>query len=94
MSYAVALPNPALGSLESYIQAVRALPVLSVEQELDYGRRLRDESDVEAARMLVMYPEGPACQVQAGIGGDQRVGRQGQVDRCIFDPGSHCRERR
>ena len=54
MSYAVALPNPALGSLESYIQAVRALPVLSVEQELDYGRRLRDESDVEAARMLVM----------------------------------------
>ena len=29
MSYAVALPNPALGSLESYIQAVKALPVLT-----------------------------------------------------------------
>ncbi len=54
MSYAVALPNPALGSLESYIQAVKALPVLTAEQETDYGRRLRDEADVEAARMLVM----------------------------------------
>jgi RNA polymerase sigma-32 factor len=54
MSYAVALPNPTLGSLESYIQAVKALPVLTAEQETDYGRRLRDEADVEAARMLVM----------------------------------------
>ena len=53
MSYAVALPNPALGSLDSYIQAVKALPVLTAEQETDYGRRLRDENDVEAARMLV-----------------------------------------
>jgi RNA polymerase sigma-32 factor len=54
MSYALAFPNPAVGSLENYIQAVRALPVLTAEQESDYGRRLRDEDDVEAARMLVM----------------------------------------
>ena len=53
MSYAVALPNPALGSLESYIQAVKALPVLSAEEESSYARRLRDDSDVEAARLLV-----------------------------------------
>ena len=54
MSYALAFPNPAVGSLENYIQAVRALPVLTAEQESGYARRLRDESDVEAARMLVM----------------------------------------
>jgi RNA polymerase sigma-32 factor len=54
MTNAVALPNPTVGSLESYIQAVRAFPVLTAEQESDYARRLRDESDVEAARMLVM----------------------------------------
>jgi len=54
MSHALAFPNPALGSLESYIQATKALPVLSAEQESSYARRLRDESDVEAARMLVM----------------------------------------
>ncbi len=51
---ALAFPNPALGSLESYIQATKALPVLSAEEETSYARRLRDESDVEAARMLVM----------------------------------------
>jgi len=53
MSYALALPNPALGSLESYVQAVKALPVLTPEQETDYARRLRDEGDLESARMLV-----------------------------------------
>ena len=54
MTNAVALPNPTVGSLESYIQAVRALPVLTAEEESDYARRLRDEDDVDAARMLVM----------------------------------------
>ncbi|MBI5751034.1 MAG: RNA polymerase sigma factor RpoH [Hydrogenophilales bacterium] len=54
MTYAVALPNPAVGSLEGYIQAVRDLPVLSAEEESGYARRLRDEGDVDAARMLVM----------------------------------------
>lgn len=54
MSYAVALPNPAVGSLESYIQTVRALPVLTAEEEMEYARRLHDDNDLEAARMLVM----------------------------------------
>ncbi len=54
MNYAVALPNPAVGSLESYIQTVRALPVLTAEEEMEYARRLRDENDLDAARMLVM----------------------------------------
>ncbi len=54
MSLPVALPNPAVGSLESYIQAVKALPVLSLEEEQTYARRLRDHNDIEAARMLVL----------------------------------------
>ena len=54
MSYAVALPNPAVGSLESYIQTVRAFPVLTLEQESGFARCLRDTGDVDAARMLVL----------------------------------------
>jgi len=49
------LPVPsASGSLESYIQAVNRFPLLTQEQETEYGRRLRDSDDVEAARHLVM----------------------------------------
>ena len=54
MTFAVALPNPAIGSLESYIQAVRAFPILSAEEETEYARRLRDENDVDAASKLVL----------------------------------------
>jgi RNA polymerase sigma-32 factor len=45
---------PPLGNLESYITAVHRLPMLTLEQEQDYARRLKDESDVEAAGRLVM----------------------------------------
>jgi len=54
MTTAIALPNPAIGSLESYIQAVRAFPILTPEEETDFARRLRDENDVEAASKLVL----------------------------------------
>ena len=54
MSTAIALPNPAIGSLESYIQAVRAMPLLTPEEETAYARRLRDDNDVEAASKLVL----------------------------------------
>ncbi|MDP1683010.1 MAG: RNA polymerase sigma factor RpoH [Burkholderiales bacterium] len=54
MTTAIALPNPAIGSLESYIQAVRAFPILTPEQETEYARRLRDENDVDAASKLVL----------------------------------------
>jgi RNA polymerase sigma-32 factor len=51
----MAMPMPlAAGSLESYIQSVNRLPLLSAEQERDYARRWRDENDVEAARQLVL----------------------------------------
>ncbi|MEO1766981.1 RNA polymerase sigma factor RpoH [Thiobacter aerophilum] len=51
---AITLPNPTVGSLESYIQAVKAFPVLSAEEEYDLARRLRDHNDLDAARALVL----------------------------------------
>jgi RNA polymerase sigma-32 factor len=41
-------------NLESYIQAVGRIPVLSVEEEQDLAGRLYYEGDVDAARMLVL----------------------------------------
>jgi RNA polymerase sigma-32 factor len=43
-----------VSSLEAYIQAVNAVPLLSVEREVELGRRLREKDDLEAARDLVM----------------------------------------
>ena len=53
MSYTMKLPVP-VGTLESYIQAVNRFPILSPEQELSLARKFRAESDVEAARELVL----------------------------------------
>jgi RNA polymerase sigma-32 factor len=47
------LPS-ATGSLETYIQSVKRFPMLSVEDEQNLGRRLRDENDLEAAKQLVL----------------------------------------
>jgi RNA polymerase sigma-32 factor len=41
-------------SLESYIQAVNAIPLLSAEREVELGRRLRESDDLDAARDLVL----------------------------------------
>ena len=52
---AITLPMiSATGSLDSYIQAVNRFPLLTQEQETEYGRRLRDTDDIEAARHLVL----------------------------------------
>src|SRR5215468_6664600 len=54
-STTLAFPTPAsLGSIDQYIQAVNRFPLLSAEQEVDLGRRLRDDNDLEAARELVL----------------------------------------
>jgi len=42
------------GSLDSYIQAVSAVPVLSREAEQELARRLVDDEDLDAARELVV----------------------------------------
>jgi len=43
-----------VGSLDAYIQAVGAIPVLSKEDEFALAHRFRDEEDLQAARELVM----------------------------------------
>jgi len=42
------------GSLDSYIQEVNKIPVLTFEEEQDYARRYRDNDDIEAARRMVL----------------------------------------
>ncbi len=52
---AVAISNPgALGTIEAYISAVNRIPMLTPEEESSLGQRLRDESDLDAARQLIM----------------------------------------
>jgi RNA polymerase sigma-32 factor len=51
----LAFPTPAsLGSIDQYIQAVNRFPLLTAEQEVALGRRLRDTNDLDAARQLVL----------------------------------------
>ena len=51
----MAFPAPmAYGSIESYIQSVNRLPMLSAEEEHDLAARLRRDNDIEAARRLVL----------------------------------------
>ncbi len=52
---ALAFPTPAsLGSLDHYIQAVNRFPLLTAEQEVELGRRLQRDNDLEAAGQLVL----------------------------------------
>jgi len=52
---ALAFPTPAsLGSLDHYIQAVNRFPLLSPDQEIELGRRLVRDNDLEAAQQLVL----------------------------------------
>ena len=46
---------PALvGSLDSYIQAVNRMPMLSAEEEQELAQRLRLRNDLEAAQRLIV----------------------------------------
>ena len=49
------LPVPSLnvGSLENYIHAVGRFPLLTHEEELRHGRKLKHDNDLEAAHYLV-----------------------------------------
>ena len=53
LAHDVALAGP-VGSLDSYIHAVGAIPVLSKEDEQALARRFTDSEDLDAARELVM----------------------------------------
>jgi len=43
-----------VGSLNAYVSAVNAIPVLSREEEQELAHQLRDDNDLNAARSLVM----------------------------------------
>ena len=45
---------PPLGNLDAYISAVNRLPMLSLEEEQDCARRLKEQNDLEAASRLVL----------------------------------------
>jgi RNA polymerase sigma-32 factor len=53
-SWASASLLPPLGNLEAYISAVGRLPMLTLEEEQECARRLRDQNDLEAASRLVL----------------------------------------
>jgi RNA polymerase sigma-32 factor len=50
---ALMLPG-SLGNIDSYIQAVNRIPLLSAEEEQSLAKRLRENDDLEAARQLVL----------------------------------------
>ncbi|MET0210363.1 MAG: RNA polymerase sigma factor RpoH [Burkholderiaceae bacterium] len=45
---------PSLGDLNAYIGAVNRLPMLTVEEEQEFGRRLKESNDLEAAGRRVL----------------------------------------
>jgi RNA polymerase sigma-32 factor len=45
---------PPISSIESYVAAVNAIPMLTQERETELGRRLKDGNDLAAARDLVL----------------------------------------
>ncbi len=53
VAYDMNLPVP-VGSIETYVQSVCAIPVLSAEEERELARRFRQEKDLAAARRLVL----------------------------------------
>jgi RNA polymerase sigma-32 factor len=58
-AHAVAAINPwsllpPLGNLDAYISAVNRLPLLTLEQEQAFARKLREENDIESAEKLVL----------------------------------------
>ena len=62
------LPAP-VGNLDSYIQAVSRLPVLSAEEERSLAVRLRDFNDLDAARQLVIHNLRFVVKVARGYSG-------------------------
>jgi RNA polymerase sigma-32 factor len=45
---------PPLGNLDAYISTANRLPLLTLEEEQGYARKLRDHNDLEAAGALVL----------------------------------------
>ncbi len=71
---AVAIPAPVTmpvlsGSLESYIQSVREIPVLKKAEEQALAVKLKENNDLEAASKLIMHNLRFVIKVARGYGG-------------------------
>ena len=62
------LPSP-VGSLESYIHAIHAIPVLEAEEERELATSLRQENNLEAARKLILHNLRFVVKVARGYNG-------------------------
>lgn len=62
------LPSP-VGSLESYIHAIHAIPVLEAEEERELATSLRQENNLEAARQLILHNLRFVVKVARGYNG-------------------------
>jgi RNA polymerase sigma-32 factor len=51
LSFPMLMP---VGSLENYIQAIKAVPVLSAEEEHELAIKLKRDNDIEAAKGLIL----------------------------------------
>lgn len=55
MTYSLTLPNiTAADSLDHYLRSIKHIAVLSAEEEYQYARRLKNDNDLEAAKVLIM----------------------------------------
>lgn len=45
---------PPLGNLDAYISAANRLPMLTLEEEQEFARKLRDNNDIDSASKLVL----------------------------------------
>jgi RNA polymerase sigma-32 factor len=55
MTNALTIPSvTALDSLDQYLRTIKAFPVLSAEEEYDLAMRLKKNSDLEAAKSLIV----------------------------------------
>jgi len=70
MGTALALPVLSGGdSLESYIQRVNAIPMLTAEEERELAQRLQADGDLEAARQLVLSHLRVVASIARGYSG-------------------------
>jgi len=55
MSYSLSLPIPsAIDSVDHYMRAIKAYPLLSAEEEYDLATRLQRDNDLDAAKGLIL----------------------------------------
>jgi len=83
------------GSLDAYIHQINQIPLLTLEEEQDFAKNFRENTDLEAARRLVLAHLRYVVRVARGYSGyglplgdliqEGNIGLMKAVKR--FDPG-------